>query len=261
MVWLWFLHYQALTGPSLNMSYTPYVEKTTMTRTITQIGHSFAVGDLLKFTTSIYSKAQANNDANARVVGMVSSIISANIFVLCEDGYVSGLSSLTINSQYFLSASAAGAMTVTEPSAYGTMSKPLFYSISATEGYFVNNRSIPVRYDIVNGTKKFLANEYFATGTVAGGTATFWLTDNGLSSGVAVFTTVFKESASFFIDDSAVQYQFGNYTLAADKRSVTATINRLSTTSVLLSLISVLTGITFIAAANGVTVHLRIKGE
>lgn len=105
----------------------------------------------------------------------------------------------------------------------------------------------------VNGSQKADSQEYCASATVSSGQAVFYLTDNGASNGNAVFTNVYKESLSFWVDDSGVQYQFGSYTLAGDKKSITVAVNKLG--SVVLGLINV------VSAANGVTVYMRIKGD
>lgn len=122
---------------------------------------------------------------------------------------------------------------------------------------FVKNK--PVLYK--SGVRKGKHIEYTTSSTVSGGSVTFYLTDNGLAGGNAIATTWFKESANFWVEDVSAQYQFGNFTISADKKSVTASITRLSATSTILSLVSVLTGLTFIAPANGTVVYLTIKGE
>jgi len=105
----------------------------------------------------------------------------------------------------------------------------------------------------VNGVRKSQVKEYLASAVVSSGTAIFYLTDDGTAEGNAIFTNIYKESASFWIDDPTVQYQFGEYTLAADKKTLTLTVNKLGT--VLVGIIQ------FISAANGVTVYMQVKGD
>ncbi len=117
------------------------------------------------------------------------------------------------------------------------------------------------------GTLKTAAKEYLDSAVVSGGTVTFPLTLDHTSTGTAIFTNVYKESANFRVDDNAAAYQFGGFTLSANKKTLTMTATKLGTTSAnaLLNLIggvvSVVTGITFTAAPNGVVVHLSIKGD
>ncbi len=108
--------------------------------TITQTTHGFAVQDIVRFNGTIYVKAQADSAANAEVVGIVSAVTNANVFVLTVIGQVTGLSGLTSGTTYFLSPSSAGALTATEPSTVGQVSKPLLVAYSTTAGYFFDWR-------------------------------------------------------------------------------------------------------------------------
>ena len=115
-----------------------------VTKSISQTSHGFSVGDVLKYASSTYSKAQADSGANAEVVGIVSAVADANTFTLLTSGYISTLSGLTANTTYFLSASTAGALTATEPSTVGQISKPLLVAVSTTAGYFTNMRGVAI---------------------------------------------------------------------------------------------------------------------
>lgn len=117
--------------------------KAAVTRAITQAGHGFAIGNVLKFVNT-YAKAQADSSANAEVVGIVSATSGADDFTLLSEGYISGLAGLSANSVYFLSPSSAGALTTTEPTTVGQISKPVLIAISASEGYFFNFRGSAV---------------------------------------------------------------------------------------------------------------------
>lgn len=115
-----------------------------VTKSISQTTHGFAVGDVLKYASSTYAKAQADSASNAEVVGIVSAVADANTFTLLTHGYISTLSGLTANTTYFLSASSAGALTSTEPSTVGQISKPVLRAVSTTAGYFMNMRGAAV---------------------------------------------------------------------------------------------------------------------
>lgn len=111
---------------------------TSVTKMVAQASHGFAVGDWLKHSGGSYAKAQANSAANAEVVGVVSTVTDANNFVITLYGYVTGLSSLTADTVYFLSPSAAGFLTATEPVTSGQVRKVLLISDSTTSGFVVN---------------------------------------------------------------------------------------------------------------------------
>lgn len=132
------------------------------TKAINQTTHGFAVGDVVKYSGSAYAKAQADSTANAEVVGIVSAVADANNFTLTTVGYVSGLSGLTANTTYFLSASSAGALTATEPSTSNQISKPVFRAVSTTAGYFFNMRGVVIStatgWDVIGSAQLGSAN-------------------------------------------------------------------------------------------------------
>lgn len=107
---------------------------------ITQASHGLAVGDVVRFDGANYVKAKADLAANAEVVGIVSIVVTTGIFRMVTGGKISGLSGLTAGTVYFLSASTAGALTATEPTTIGYVSKPLLIADSTTSGYLFNFR-------------------------------------------------------------------------------------------------------------------------
>lgn len=118
-----------------------------VTRTVTQAAHGFSVGNILYLNSSTYALAQADTAAHAESVGIVSTVIGANTFVLTKDGYVTGLNGLTAGTVYFLDPAVAGGMTATAPTTLGQVSKPLFVADSTTSGYFINYRG-----EVLGGT-------------------------------------------------------------------------------------------------------------
>ena len=118
-------------------------------RAIHQTSHSLNIGDVVKYASSLYSKAQADSAANAEVVGMVSAVAGGDDFTLTTYGYVSGLTGLTGNTMYFLSPTSAGVLTATEPSAVGQVSKPVFFATSSSDGYFINYRGDIVSFPAI----------------------------------------------------------------------------------------------------------------
>jgi hypothetical protein len=119
---------------------TPTV--TACQRDITQTAHGLALGDIAKFDTA-FTKAKADAAANADVIGIVSAVADSDNFTLVSDGFVTDLSGLT-EGLYFLDPTTAGAMTQTAPTSPGQVSKPVFFSVSTTSGYILNQRGIVI---------------------------------------------------------------------------------------------------------------------
>lgn len=128
---------QALVATSSTAATWQTPSAAAVTRSVSQ-ANSFTAGQVLKFTGGAYATAQADSAANAEVVGIVSG--TGNPFTLTTNGYVTGLTGLTANTMYFLSPSSAGALTATEPTTAGQISKPVFFADSTTSGYFINYR-------------------------------------------------------------------------------------------------------------------------
>jgi len=108
---------------------------------VNQTSHGFVVGDVVRLSgANTYTKAQADSAVNTEAVGIVAQVLGVNSFLLCTNGRVTGLPALTANTVYFLSPSSAGALTATEPSTAGQVSKPLLVTDSTTSGFFFNYR-------------------------------------------------------------------------------------------------------------------------
>lgn len=113
------------------------------TKDINQTGHGFSVGHVVYLNGSTYTLADADAAATAEVVGIVSDVADADNFTLHAGGWLDGLSGLTAGTVYFLSAT-PGALTATEPSTVGQISKPLLVADTTTSGYFFNFRGMAV---------------------------------------------------------------------------------------------------------------------
>lgn len=107
---------------------------------IAQAGHGLAVGDVVRLDGTDYIKAQANSEANAEAVGIVSEVADVDNFTLCVGGYISTLSGLTAGSVYYLDDDTAGLLTLTEPPDVGDVSKPLLIADTTTSGWIFNMR-------------------------------------------------------------------------------------------------------------------------
>jgi hypothetical protein len=111
---------------------------------VTQNSHGFTVGQVVYLNGSTYALARADLASTAEAVGVVSNVITSNIFEVTELGYITGLSGLIPGEVYFLSDSVAGGLTVNEPTIVGSVSKPMLIADSATSGYVLNYRGVVV---------------------------------------------------------------------------------------------------------------------
>ena len=110
---------------------------------VAQTAHGFSVGNWVYHNGTQFVKAKADADATSEVVGMVLTVTDANNFVLVGPGYVTGLSGLTAGT-YYLSPTTAGAMTQTEPTTAGHISKPVFVATSSTTGFVIQSRGFVI---------------------------------------------------------------------------------------------------------------------
>lgn len=115
-----------------------------VSRNITQASHGFTVGKIVRLSGTSYVAAQADSEANAEVAGIVAAVPDTNSFRLVTHGHVTGLTGLTAGAVSFLSESSAGALTETEPTADGDVSKPLLVADTTTSGYFINMRGMVI---------------------------------------------------------------------------------------------------------------------
>ena len=108
--------------------------------TIHQVGHGLSVGNVIRLSGTSYVKAQADTEANAEAVGIVSAVAGADDFTFCVGGHITTLSGLTAGSVYYLDDDTAGLLTLTEPPDTGDVSKPLLIADTTTSGWIFNMR-------------------------------------------------------------------------------------------------------------------------
>ena len=160
----------------------------TLKETISQTGHGFTVGDVLRWNTATntYVKAQADTAVNAEVVGVVNVLEDANSFQLTYSGYievpaVSGASYPVL----FLSGSTAGELSATPPSFIGSVVKPVLTRSTNGSGHIVVN----YLGTQIGGSSTVAVDEIQPVGTIApyaGGTIPdTWLECNGASYAVS----------------------------------------------------------------------------
>jgi hypothetical protein len=123
--------------PQLDLS----PEGLSASRTVVQTGHGLAEFDFVYVNGDAeYVKALADAVETAEVVGWVQKTHGADKLTVCHMGMIKGLTALTPGQCYFLSDADAGEFVVDAPVDEGSVSKPLFIALSATEAIFVNQR-------------------------------------------------------------------------------------------------------------------------
>jgi hypothetical protein len=120
------------------MAYDPNVAETLAsieapTESVNQTAHGLAIGDLVKYDGTDYSKAQADSLANAAVVGIVTAVADVDNFTVRKiPGAVAGLTGLTPGAMHYLDPDTAGAITDTVPSTFGDVILPVGVASSGT---------------------------------------------------------------------------------------------------------------------------------
>lgn len=105
----------------------------------------------------------------------------------------------------------------------------------------------------VSGVLKPNSFIYYSKATTVSGNVTFYITDDGTATGNVVFTNVYADSVTISPYGSSAVYQISAPTVASDKKSITATVNQV--TSVVLGLIQIS------SVANGVQVNMLVLGD
>lgn len=142
-----------------------------VTQTISQITHSFAIGDIIYESGSLYKKAVASGVSESEVFGIVSAVSDANTFVVTTHGNVSSLTSLIPGSVYFLSNVFSGSYQLTPPTLPGHVVKPVLIAKTTTNALFnIYNGYIPLsQSNVVTKTSNFVVssgvNLYLCSGS------------------------------------------------------------------------------------------------
>lgn len=162
-----------------------------ISKCISQASHGFSVGNVVGWSGGTYNKPIANGLYDGEVLGIVTKCINANCFELTQAGYVTGLTSLSTNTTYFLSSTTAGLLTSTEPSVDGQISKSVLIADSSTSGWV-----LPYPGYIVT------------TGTTGGGSSVceFTICGNGSATGFTVQHNLNKQFVMSEIVQAASPY-------------------------------------------------------
>lgn len=123
---------------------------------IIQNGHGFVAGQFIYLSASkTYALASAANLPVSQEVGVVADVMSTNAFTLQFSGYNIGAvsvddtgSPIVAANVYYLSSSVPGAISLTNPSTGGLISRPVYMSeqvlgtTGENAGYVLNQRSL-----------------------------------------------------------------------------------------------------------------------
>ena len=133
-----------------------------VTKLIEQSSHGFNVGDVIGWSGGTYNKALASTTYDGEVIGIVSKCHNTNCFDLTEAGYVTGLTSLSVDTTYFLSKTVAGLMVATRPTVAGDIVKTVLVADSSTSGWVLPYAGYQL--SIASGGTAAAINEYTITG-------------------------------------------------------------------------------------------------
>ncbi len=199
---------------------------------VAQTLHGFVVGDVVRLVSgsaNTYTKAQADSASDAEVAGIVSVVLTANLFTLTTHGLVTvGVPVGTAGTVMFLDPSIAGALTSTEPTNSGQVSKPLaIITDSSTRMVFINWRGeilnggsggsgSPLTVEEVDGSP-LVTN--VNTIKVSNGT----LTDDG--GGVVTITTGGSGGGGMAVEDASGTVDGVNVTFTTTNSPVFVTVN------------------------------------
>lgn len=116
---------------------------------IVQNLHGLVVGNIVRFNGTNYVTAQADTFTDSQTVGMVSSVIDVNTFVVTQAGRISGLPAtiveggpLVAGTYYYLSPATAGDLTATKTVVDNQVVVPCFIADTTTSGFYFNNAGI-----------------------------------------------------------------------------------------------------------------------
>lgn len=82
---------------------------------VNQAAHGLTAGQAIRYNGYGWVASKADTAANAVVAGVVTDVLSPSVFIFATSGLASGFSGLTAGSVHYLSATTAGALTITAP--------------------------------------------------------------------------------------------------------------------------------------------------
>ena len=126
------------------MQYTAMqLQTNALYQSVNVAAHGFTqTGYIVRLNGATFVGARANSEANAAVVGMISSIPNVDQFYITQEGFVSGITvspaeggAFTPGAVYYLSQT-TGLLTATKPITPGQVELPCYIPYTATSGFF-----------------------------------------------------------------------------------------------------------------------------
>ena len=158
-----------------------------VTKTITKFGHGFDEKDVIGFSGGTYTKAIADGNYDGEIIGIVTDVIDVNNFELTQSGYVTGLTTLSVSTTYFVSPTVAGNITSTAPSTYGQLVRPILIANSTTTGWVLPYPGYILSPPVTGGTGSTGGNDLYTGATPS------ICTVGGLTSGTELTGKTYTE--------------------------------------------------------------------
>jgi hypothetical protein len=135
-----------------------------------QVANGFSVGDVISFNGTQFVKGIANAGNTLEFLGMVSSIIDPDNFILTYSGFIdtTPISGLSANTLYYVSPINAGKITPIEPFNPGESSRPILITQTPTSGLVLNDRGFIVSSSSSGSTGSGLRIQRTTTQTAHG---------------------------------------------------------------------------------------------
>lgn len=200
----------------------------------------------------------ANDDANITrtlISPASNGLIYYNTSTLLP-GYVTLGAGLSISNGVLSASSFSGAYadltgipSTFTPAAHNQAWTTITSTPTTISGYGITDASKAV----VGTTVKYNSFRIYKSATVSSGVAVFHLTDDGTSTGNALYSEVFQDSVQPIVSDATASYQF-SWAFSNSNKTLTVTANKLTTANIL-------TGILGQAQANGAVVKLIVEGK
>ena len=140
--------------------------------------NSFSAGQAIYRTAGSYVLAQANAVSSSDVVGIIQNVTSTALTAVIN-GNISGLTGLVDGAEYWLSDTTAGALVSAQPTATGSVIKPLLIATGTSTGVVVEYPGALI------GSTNYGTSGYIAKWTGAQNIGNSLLTDNGSTVTVA----------------------------------------------------------------------------
>lgn len=105
----------------------------------------------------------------------------------------------------------------------------------------------------VNGVERLGAFIYSTKAVSSSGSATFWLTSDGASTGTAIFSNIYSDTISVNAYGANGNYQCHTFSVAGDRKSITVGISQITTVLGLLTFNS--------TAGSGLDCRIYVVGD